>query len=197
MVADQRQTGRDFGSDESTGEILYGEYAGFATRAVAFVVDMLIISGILMSIGLGRSLIDTYFGTLEFGKRFLDIVFLVITVVIVAGYPIAFWMLIGQTPGKYLMGLRVIRTDGGRVTFTVSVRRLIGYYISAILLLGYFWVLIDDQRQAWHDIFAGTYVVYAWSKDPKIQREISVSLRNERQLRQERRQAARRRQPTS
>ena len=83
------------------------------------------------------------------------------------GYYILFWMLIGQTPGKYLMGLRIVRLDGSRVTIGVCIRRLIGYYISAILFIGYIMVLFDDRRQAFHDKFAGTFVIYAWSFDKK------------------------------
>ena len=31
-------------------------------------------------------------------------------------------------------------------------------------------VLFDDRRQAFHDKFAGTFVIYAWSFDKKLQR---------------------------
>ena len=92
-------------------------------------------------------------------------------------YFILFWMLIGQTPGKYLMGLRIIKTDGSRVTIGACIRRLIGYYISAILLLGYILVLFDDRRQAFHDKFAGTFVIYAWSFDKNLERGQPVMMR--------------------
>jgi uncharacterized RDD family membrane protein YckC len=42
-------------------------------------------------------------------------------------------------------------------------RRYVGYYLSALALYaGYWWVLIDNRRQGWHDKLAGTIVVYAW-----------------------------------
>jgi uncharacterized RDD family membrane protein YckC len=28
--------------------------------------------------------------------------------------------------------------------------------------LGFFWILIDDRRQGWHDKIAGTLVIYTW-----------------------------------
>lgn len=30
------------------------------------------------------------------------------------------------------------------------------------LFLGYLWVLVDDERQTWHDRLAKTIVVYEW-----------------------------------
>jgi uncharacterized RDD family membrane protein YckC len=34
------------------------------------------------------------------------------------------------------------------------------------LFLGFFWILIDDRRQGWHDKIAGTCVVYTWHARP-------------------------------
>jgi uncharacterized RDD family membrane protein YckC len=78
-----------------------------------------------------------------------------------------FWTLTGQTPGMTLMGLRVVTTDGHYVSLGRSVRRLIGYFVSALVLwLGFLWILVDDRRQGWHDKIAGTCVVYNWSARP-------------------------------
>jgi uncharacterized RDD family membrane protein YckC len=91
-------------------------------------------------------------------------------VVFLQVYWILFWMLAGQTPGKRLMGLRIIRVDGGRVTIGACIRRLIGYYLSAFLMLGFIWVLFDSRRQGFHDKLAGTLVLYAWSFDKNLER---------------------------
>jgi len=66
----------------------------------------------------------------------------------------------GQTPGKMLMGLRVIRTDGGPIRDADAVLRYIGYLInSAVMMLGWLWATIDSDSQGWHDKIAGTYVI--------------------------------------
>ena len=81
--------------------------------------------------------------------------------VISIGYGIAFeWLWRGQTVGKRIMGLRVMRTNGNRVKFWPSVKRLFGMIISLPLFWGYLIVLIDNRRQAFHDKLAGTIVIY-------------------------------------
>jgi len=95
---------------------------------------------------------------------FRDIVVVVIALIgvgVAVGYPVVFWVLLGQTPGKLLMGVRIARTNGQRLTIGRALLRYLGYWLSAIPLgLGFFWVLVDDQRQGWHDKLAGTYVIY-------------------------------------
>jgi uncharacterized RDD family membrane protein YckC len=37
--------------------------------------------------------------------------------------------------------------------------------------LGFFWVLVDSRRQAWHDKFAETFVIYVWDVPQEEQGE--------------------------
>jgi uncharacterized RDD family membrane protein YckC len=68
----------------------------------------------------------------------------------------------GQTPGKRMMGLRVIKADGSEMSDIDAIIRAVGYYVSGfVMALGYIWALFDDQKRAWHDLFAGTLVVKA------------------------------------
>ncbi len=68
----------------------------------------------------------------------------------------------GQTPGKKLMNIRVIKASGEPLTGVDVVMRYIGYYINtAILMLGWIWAIFDASNQGWHDKIAGTYVVRA------------------------------------
>lgn len=76
-------------------------------------------------------------------------------------YTTFFWMAAGKTIGKAIMGLQVIGPKGARITFWRAMKRYIGYWISALpIFLGYFWVLVNDSRHGWHDIIAGTSVIY-------------------------------------
>lgn len=66
----------------------------------------------------------------------------------------------GQTPGKMLLGLQVIKTDGTEIADIDAVMRTLGYTINTFaLLLGWIWVLVDSERQGWHDKLARTYVI--------------------------------------
>jgi uncharacterized RDD family membrane protein YckC len=65
------------------------------------------------------------------------------------------------------MGVRVLTVDGRNVPFWRACLRVLAYVLSAIVFfLGFLWVLVDDQRQAWHDKIARTYVVYVWAARP-------------------------------
>ncbi|MCE2473098.1 MAG: RDD family protein [Anaerolineae bacterium] len=66
----------------------------------------------------------------------------------------------GQTLGKMVFGLRVIKKNGRRVSvLDALLRNVLGYMVSQIFLLGYIWAFTDRENQAWHDKMAGTVVV--------------------------------------
>ena len=146
-------------------------HAGFISRAIAFVLDLIVMSvAVLAAIALVQSVLGffTLYGLV--GQRvvqstaFRDGVYALISLIglgIAIGYPVGFWVLLGQTPGKLLLGVRIARINGQPLTIRRALLRYLGYWLSAIPLgLGFLWVLVDDQRQCWHDKLAGTYVVY-------------------------------------
>lgn len=72
----------------------------------------------------------------------------------------------GQTFGKQVVGIRVVRTDSRPVTFWLGVLRTvvaqqlliaITFYVYAFV--DYLWPLRDPQNQALHDKIAKTWVV--------------------------------------
>ena len=67
----------------------------------------------------------------------------------------------GSTPGKGLVGLEVVKSDGEKAGFfSMLIRETIGKFISScVFSLGFIWILIDDENQAWHDKLMNTYVV--------------------------------------
>ncbi len=68
----------------------------------------------------------------------------------------------GQTLGKRLMGVRVVRANGEPFDFVTVLIRYIGYYLNSfVFMIGWIWALFDDQRQGWHDKLANTYVIRA------------------------------------
>lgn len=66
----------------------------------------------------------------------------------------------GQTLGKMVFGMRVIKKNGARISvLDALLRNVLGYMVSQIFLLGYLWAVADGENQAWHDKMAGTLVV--------------------------------------
>jgi uncharacterized RDD family membrane protein YckC len=148
-----------------------GRYAGFVTRMVAFFIDRAIV-GLCAAVAviaidyiLNAFEINQLLGFFEITWQGMAILSGGIYLLLSIAYDVAFWMLAGQTPGKRVMGLRIVRSDGDRVRAGNAVRREVGYVISGILFLGYLWILFDNRRQGWHDKLAGTIVVYSWPEE--------------------------------
>jgi uncharacterized RDD family membrane protein YckC len=145
-----------------------GQYAGFVTRLVSFVIDRAVVGVVafvtFQSIDylLGAFKINQLLGFWDTTWQGRTILVAVIYTFLTVCYDISFWLLAGQTPGKRVMGLRILRSDGTRLNFGNALRREIGYLVSGILFLGYLWILFDNRRQGFHDKLAGSIVVYSW-----------------------------------
>ncbi|MCC7461931.1 MAG: RDD family protein [Gammaproteobacteria bacterium] len=75
-------------------------------------------------------------------------------------YGAILWKLRGTTIGGILCRLQVVRADGRPVDWTTSIVRALSCLLSMVMLgLGFIWIAIDPDRQAWHDKIAGTIVV--------------------------------------
>ena len=117
------------------------KYAGFGLRLVAALIDGVIMMGVGMMLIRGKA---TLFSSLAG-----------------ALYSVLLWVnWNGQTLGKKVMKIRVVREDGKPVDYKEAVVRYLGYILSGVVLcLGYFWVIWDEKKQGWHDKIAGTLVV--------------------------------------
>ena len=170
------------GSNQAALIDLKGYYAGFISRAAAFLLDVIIISiTITLTSWISYVTLSTFTTGSFFGISAEDIPMLepvlnlfmrpgmagLLILLFIISYHTLFWFFAGQTPGKALLGLRVVTTEGKRVSLLRGILRYFAYYLSAIpLLLGFWWVLIDDERQGWHDKIAKTVVIYTWAARP-------------------------------
>jgi uncharacterized RDD family membrane protein YckC len=160
-------------TEKAPPPVILGRYAGFFSRAAAYVLDRAITFGIAFVIMLVIDYflrlfgVDQWLETLSEDAMLNAVlalllstlgVYLLVTIV----YNIGFWLLSGQTPGKLVLGVRVMRADGTRLKLGNALRRQVGYWISAIFYLGFLWILFDNKRQGFHDKIAGTIVTYSW-----------------------------------
>jgi uncharacterized RDD family membrane protein YckC len=94
--------------------------------------------------------------------------------------PLFFWTLAGQTPGKALIGLRVVQTNGELLRAGRAFGGVLGYWLASLpFFLGFLWILVDDQRRGWHDHLTNTCVIYAWEarKAKRLQARLARRLR--------------------
>jgi len=125
----------------STTSLLAFPKSGFFERAAAFALDgvfVLVICGIF-------DLLDDSPGPFIF---------------LMLAYHIGFWTWKGTTFGGIVCQLRVVRLDGSPLRFVDAlVRGIASLFSIAVAGLGCLWILRDEERQAWHDKIAGTYIV--------------------------------------
>lgn len=124
------------------------ELSGNATRLLALLIDGILIGMVGGFFGLNLSVVNG----LESGA---------ISLLFGALYQ---WYFLtrhdGQTPGKMLMGIQVIKTDGTKISDADAVIRYVGYVISyTVVLIGFIWAFFDPKNQTWHDKLANTYVI--------------------------------------
>ncbi len=127
------------------GDIEY-DLAGIGTRFAALIINSIIlgiITGLLVGGGKGAGGVASFLIGLAYQWYFLT-------------------QQNGQTLGKKMMGIRVIKVSGEPLQAADAIVRYIGYYInSVVFMLGWIWALFDKDSQGWHDKLAGTYVVVA------------------------------------
>jgi uncharacterized RDD family membrane protein YckC len=147
--------------------------SGWWRRAIAQIVDGVIISAgavllVLLLVALGVS-VDTDGGVVAF-VLFALLAVLAFTVVALLYAPLMMARTNGRTIGRQLTGIRVIRADGGQMTFgfamlrEVAVKALLVGVISSLTfgiawLLDILWPLWDEEHRALHDFVVNTRTI--------------------------------------
>lgn len=142
------------------------QYAGFFQRLAAYLIDWTVLGLVTLSIEFclganpfqvlsAKSLeeINAY----QAQTRWVYLLLYGFSFV----YTLLFWVNFeGATPGKRLLGIKVVKEDGAPLNFASAFIRYFGYLLSAMVLgLGYLWVAFDKRKQGWHDKLARTVVV--------------------------------------
>jgi len=76
----------------------------------------------------------------------------------------------GKSIGKFLTGLRIVKTDGNAPSFaTLLIRHLIGYPLTILTLgTGFLFSVLNQKGRALHDFLAKTVVVYGRRQEKVI-----------------------------
>lgn len=112
--------------------------AGFWIRMLALLIDLILI---------GVALSWVHHG----GRGML---------LLLATYGAIMWKLKGTTVGGIVCDLKVVRIGGGPLDWGTAIVRALGCFLSLVVAgLGFIWIAVDHEHQAWHDKIAGTVVV--------------------------------------
>ena len=140
-------------------------YAGFWIRFGAWMVDFAILSfiGIVQSI-VQASLTNGFGFDPNYEPTGADIVvsllFSALSFIIGLFYGVFFVGKYGATPGKMIFRLKIVRSDGGRVTYGRATGRYFASILSSLTLgIGYVMAAFDGEKRALHDHICDTRVI--------------------------------------
>jgi uncharacterized RDD family membrane protein YckC len=140
------------------GEVVYG---GFWIRVGAKLIDAIILYVVNFVLGFTVLLIV---GRGKNPSMALAAVILhnVLSAVLNLAYVTYFLGKYGATPGKMACGLKVIRSDGEKITYARACGRFFAEMLSAMILgIGYIMVAFDEEKRALHDHICDTRVIKA------------------------------------
>lgn len=128
------------------------ELAGPGQRLLAQVIDLFWMLPLLMLLGVVAAVVNQ--GPMSWGGEAMANLIGALVVLL-------FWAERQGTPGKLVLGLRIVDAEtGGAPSLRSLVLRYIGYLVSIMAFgLGYLWILWDARRQGWHDKMGGTLVI--------------------------------------
>lgn len=138
--------------------------AGFVVRLLAFAVDSMIAAIAAGMVKGPISLVVNGFGIFD-GNFIFDYTFVdVVGYVCVAAYFVLMTYYTHTTLGKMLFHLEVITSKDEWTFLNVLYRETIGRFLSSILCIGYFAIIVTADKQGFHDMLSDTYVVYRGMK---------------------------------
>lgn len=137
-----------------------GRRAGLITRTVAAAIDLGLV---VIALGVAYLGICAFLFLLD--PRNFTVPTPSLGLVTAIGYAVFVlylavnWTGTGRTYGNHIMGLRVVKREGGRVHPLAAFLRAALY---AIFPIGLFWVLVSGQNRSLQDLVVRTSVIYDW-----------------------------------
>lgn len=139
--------------------------AGFWIRLAAWIADFVCL--VLVTIALTFSVLTTIYLGGQLGGEIND------QVIALAGYAstaivlcsgVAYFTIFvgscGQTPGKMLFRLKVVRIDGQEMTYGRALIRSLCWMLSLLLFgIGFLTIACTGHKRSLHDMLAGTAVI--------------------------------------
>ncbi|KRA46267.1 RDD family protein [Pseudoxanthomonas sp. Root630] len=155
-------------------------YAGFWKRVAANIIDAFAIGipvGIVAAIvgglmGFGSSFAASLAGTGDVLNPGKTITSYLLTAIAFAWFHSTAGLT--ATPGKLAIGIKVVRTDGERISFLRGFGRYWAYLLSGLLLaIGLIMAAFTSRKQGLHDLICDTLVVDKWAftSQPERQRD--------------------------
>ncbi|NQV70594.1 MAG: RDD family protein [Pseudohongiella sp.] len=139
--------------------------AGLLRRLAALLYDGFLVAAIWMLIGYSMQFIvgpDTnqlVDGVVQTNPLIDNILFLLM-LISSSGFYIWFWTRSGQTLGMIAWRIKLVANDGGLISVRQGIIRFLAAWPSFFMFgLGYFWLTIDANGDAFHDKLSNSKVI--------------------------------------
>jgi uncharacterized RDD family membrane protein YckC len=152
-------------SSRSDRRRITGHYGGPVGRLLAFILDVLIATGTFTAMIAGLDyLTNAFFDSTPDPPSWVNWVGLAVWLFL---YSFVCLAVAGRTPGKMLIGLRVVRQDGAPLSARSALIRTLCYPVSFLIsFLGLIGIVIGRRHRALHDVVAGSAVVFDFGDRP-------------------------------
>jgi uncharacterized RDD family membrane protein YckC len=141
---------------------LQGARAGLVSRFVANVIDVGVIAVLVSAAYLAAAGLSFFLDPHNF--KFPE-PHLLVTMSLTTGITVAYlalgWWISGRTPGKQVVGLRVVDVRGTSVGLGRSITRAVA---CALFPLGLVWTAFSKRNASAQDLLLNTAVIYDWEK---------------------------------
>lgn len=140
-----------------------GHYAGPATRAAGAALDVAIVLSLFAAGVAGFDLLTRVVVGVSVTTDLTGLASIAVLAVWAFLYMYVSLAVAGRTPGKGIIGLRVVNADGAPLAPRRALWRTLAFPLSAVLFgLGFALLLVQREHRALHDLIARTAVVYDW-----------------------------------
>jgi uncharacterized RDD family membrane protein YckC len=138
------------------------KYAGFWMRLLAKLIDFMVLNTVLVAFTMIMLIFSGVAGDRQTEVPItLLIVRTLVSLALNFSYKTVMVGKYGGTLGKLALGLRVVRTDGSKVSMGLAAGRYFAEIISVITVgIGYIIAAFDDEKRALHDHICSTRVIY-------------------------------------
>lgn len=137
--------------------------AGPVSRLLAFLADSALVSALFgLGVSLGLAAMNLFVGNPSVGDGERGWIWLSSLAVWWFLYLWASVAIAGRTPGKALLGLRVIDRDGTPLSGRRSAVRTLAFPVSFLLGIGFAIGLVRRDHRSLHDLVAGSQEIIDW-----------------------------------
>ncbi|WP_370324272.1 RDD family protein [Euzebya sp.] len=145
-----------------------GRYAGPVSRLLANGADVAAAFGLFTALSAGAGYLASLLLGIEFDPQGVSGSWgTAALVVVLFAYSWLSVAVAGRTPAMAVLGLRVVSRQGRPLSTTRAAIRTLVLPLSALAFgLGFLGLLLSRERLGWHDLAAGSTVVYDWGDRP-------------------------------